>query len=102
NMQGQSINTANRTIPNGYNFYNYDDFGKPSNQEIEKLLQKNLSTKEFTNKLQKIIDSNSVIVLPNKPIIVSEEGLLIGSNKTLVFQKNTVLKIIPNNLERYG
>lgn len=102
NMQGQSFNTANRTIPNDYNFYNYEDFGKPSNQEIEKLLQENLSTKEFTNKLQKIIDSNRVIVLPNKPIIVSEEGLLIGSNKTLVFQKNTVLKIIPNNLEQYG
>lgn len=100
--QIQSTINVNKTIPNEYNFYQYEDFGKPSNQDIEKLLQENLSTKEFTIKLQSIIDNNSIIVLPNKSIVVSEKGLLIRSNKTLVFQKNTILKIEPNNLERYG
>lgn len=46
-------------------------------------------TIDYTKYLQKAIDENEFIVLPDFPISINRAGLSIGSSKTIVFQKNS-------------
>lgn len=100
---GQSLNIKNKIIPNEHIFVSFKEPNKESNPDIEILLNnRSISNKEFTKRLQEIVDRNSVVILPNKPILISKKGLVIKSNKTIVFQKNTKLKVEANELEHYG
>lgn len=49
-------------------------------------------TVDYTKYLQKVIDENEFIVLPDFPISINRAGLSIGSKKTIVFQKNSQIK----------
>lgn len=53
-----------------------------------------MGRKDYTKQIQKAIDDNRRIILPNIPILINKEGLKIGSNKVIIFQANT--KIIYN------
>ena len=52
--------------------------------------------------IQKGLDENSKIIMPNFPILIGEEGLRIGSGKKVLFQENSKLIIQSNNKEEYG
>lgn len=58
----------------------------------DKYLPKQYSTKgntDYTQYLQKAIDENDIIVMPNFPILVGKSGISVGSNKTIFFQKKS-------------
>lgn len=65
----------------------------PVHQKIfyaQKLLPKNFDTSgktDYTFLIQKAINENTFIVLPNFPILINEQGLSIASNRILYFQK---------------
>jgi len=59
-----------------------------------KFLPKNYNTKgevDYTNEIQKAIDSNSSIIFPNFPVLINEKGLNIPSNRKIVFQKKSII-----------
>lgn len=102
-IYGQNLPEKNKkAVPKEYNFYSYVENSETPNQELEQLLQSTISVQEFTIHFQKIIDDSNFIVLPNNSITIAETGIKVKSNKTIVFQENTVLKIEANGLENYG
>lgn len=42
---------------------------------------------DYTQYLQKAIEQNERVLLPNFPVLINNNGLIIPSNKTVVFQK---------------
>src|SRR5690606_8707217 len=54
-----------------------------------------------TEIIQQALDNNQVVVLPDQRIHISKEGLTLNSNNVLIFGKQTVLTIQPNNLKSY-
>ncbi|KUJ50599.1 right-handed parallel beta-helix repeat-containing protein [Chryseobacterium sp. JAH] len=56
---------------------------------------------DYTDYIQKGIDNHSIVLLPNFPIAVNVKGIKLKSNSTVIFQSNTVLKILPNNQNTY-
>lgn len=56
---------------------------------------------DYTTYIQKGIDQNSVIIMPDFPILINEKGLIISSNKSILFQENSELILRPNNKESY-
>lgn len=61
-----------------------------------------LNIKQTTDYIQKILDNNSKVILPNKLINISKDGLKLNSNQKLFFQTKTKLKIEKNNLNKYS
>lgn len=57
---------------------------------------------EYTKELQKGIDLGGVILLPDYPLLVNEEGLSIRSNTELVFRENSKLIMKPNSETHYA
>ena len=51
-------------------------------------------SKDHTDIVQKIINENKVVVLPDFRLFINSKGLKIGSNKTIVFQKNSSISFI--------
>ncbi|MCJ7932994.1 MAG: right-handed parallel beta-helix repeat-containing protein [Chryseobacterium sp.] len=49
---------------------------------------------DHTAVIQKIIDTHPNILLPNTTILINKNGLKIGSDKKIVFQKNTKIKFL--------
>lgn len=68
--------------------------------KIEEVDQKNIAL--GTKYLQSILDKHSKIVLPDAKIMISREGLKLNSNQEVYFQKNTVLEIEANSLDKYA
>src|SRR5690606_7605443 len=59
-------------------------------------------TVDYTKYIQKGIDENQKVVLPDFPILINKNGLFLRSNQTIDFQKNSLLRMQPNGEERYG
>ncbi|WP_162088616.1 right-handed parallel beta-helix repeat-containing protein [Chryseobacterium aquaeductus] len=60
-----------------------------------KIVQKSvLKGKDHTEVLQRILNTYQIILLPNETIFINKNGLKIGSNKKLLFQKNTKIKFL--------
>lgn len=95
-------NFKNKSVPSNLNFYNSSKVQSYSSVDLDRVLQKGLTIAETTRIIQRYIDSNDKIILPNRNLTISKDGLIIGSNKTLIFQKNTSLKIEANALDNYG
>lgn len=57
---------------------------------------------DYTNYLQKGIDLNAKIILPDFPILINFNGLKLKSNSSVLFQKNSKLILKPNSEELYG
>ncbi|KQS93121.1 right-handed parallel beta-helix repeat-containing protein [Chryseobacterium sp. Leaf394] len=73
---------------------------KTSNPNISKI--KNLfpadrkfkNSKDHTAVVQKIIDANKVIFLPDFKIFINSKGLKIGSDKKIIFRKNSSIQSV--------
>lgn len=50
--------------------------------------------KDHTAFIQKIIDANRVIVLPDFKILINSKGLKIGSDKKIIFRNNSVIQSV--------
>ena len=46
----------------------------------------------YTAQIQKAIDENSFIVMPDFPVLIDRRGLKVRSGKTLVFRKNSLIR----------
>lgn len=87
-----------KVIPKGYTFYK-----SVQTESFEDVINiNNLTTDSLTTKLQRYIDAHQIITLPDGELTVNKNGIILRSNKTLIFQKNTVLKIQANDLEKYS
>lgn len=58
-------------------------------------------TIDYTDFIQKGIDQNDKVILPNFPILVSSKGLTLNDNNVLIFQEKSKLILEPNSLETY-
>lgn len=73
--------------------------------DLTKLLPQGFVTdgsKDYTKFIQKGIDENTNVLIPNFPILINEKGLIAKSNSQIVFQKNSRLLMKPNSLENYA
>ncbi|WP_262148530.1 right-handed parallel beta-helix repeat-containing protein [Chryseobacterium foetidum] len=52
------------------------------------------NSKDHTAVVQKIIDANKVIVLPDFKIFINSKGLKIGSDKKIIFRKNSAIQSV--------
>lgn len=72
--------------------------------QAEKYLPKNYSQKgdkNYTEYIQQAVDNNDVVVMPNFPVLVDWRGINLRSNTTIIFQKKSALKMMPNNKTNY-
>lgn len=74
------------------------------NTAFENYLPKNFSKKgnvDYTTYVQEMIDKNSVVVLPNFPILINDGGIRIKSNRKIVFQEKSKLILKPSAKSNY-
>lgn len=57
---------------------------------------------DYTVYLQKGINENTNILMPNFPVLVNKTGLYLKSNQIITFQSNSVIKMKPNSETNYG
>jgi len=57
---------------------------------------------DYTAYLQKGLDENKMVIMPNFPLLINEIGLNLKSGSTILFQKGSSLTMKPNSLENYG
>lgn len=87
----------------------YSNFTEPADINTfvpaEEYLPKNYVTdgsSDYTEYIQQAIDENLKIKLPNFPIKINENGLLLKSNTELFFDKKSKLILLPNDKTHYG
>ncbi|MCS4301640.1 right-handed parallel beta-helix repeat-containing protein [Chryseobacterium sp. BIGb0232] len=56
----------------------------------------------YTKYLQKGIDDNKKVILPDFPVMIDFGGLRLTSNSSVLFQENSKLLLQPNKEELYG
>ena len=56
---------------------------------------------DYTSYLQQAMNSNPVVCFPDFPVLINSKGLVIRSNSTIVFRKNSALILAPTNLPAY-
>ncbi|CAM2786204.1 hypothetical protein HMPREF2660_03035 [Weeksella sp. HMSC059D05] len=72
--------------------------------DLETYLPKNYSKKgdiDYTIHLQKGINENKIIKMPDFPVSINSKGLKIPSNRKIIFQENSRLILIPSNTRSY-
>ena len=57
---------------------------------------------DYTKLIQRAVDENQKILLPNIPLLVNDSGIVLKNNSELYFQSNSKLILKPSKLERYG
>jgi hypothetical protein len=57
---------------------------------------------DYTSFIQKGINENSTLIMPDFPVLVNENGLALKSNQKILFQKNSKLIMKPNSKDRNG
>jgi hypothetical protein len=57
---------------------------------------------DYTDYIQKGINENSILMMPDFPVLVNETGLALKSNQKVLFQKNSKLIMKPNAKDRNG
>lgn len=62
----------------------------------------NMGDKDYTDLIQKGINENSTLIMPDFPVLVNENGLTLKSNQKILFQKNSKLIMKPNSKDRNG
>ena len=58
-------------------------------------------TKDYTSVIQKVLDKYDDIVFPGFPLLVNDKGLVIRSNKSIVFLKGSEIRLKPTKLATY-
>lgn len=56
---------------------------------------------DYTVFVQKALNSGSVILMPDFPILINDVGLTLNNNQILLFQKNSRILLNPSNKENY-
>lgn len=77
---------ANAKLLTDYLPANYDKTGKT----------------DYTTFLQEGINANAAIIFPDFPVLIRPQGLSFKSNSKILFQKNSILKVQPNDKEFYA
>jgi len=57
---------------------------------------------DYTVYIQKGLDENRIVKMPNFAILVSEKGINVKSGSRIIFQKESSLNMKPNSIEVYG
>ncbi len=60
------------------------------------------ATIDYTNELQKVINAYDSITMPNFPLLINDKGIEIPSNKAIIFQSKSKLKLKPSNKTTYA
>lgn len=71
------------------------DFNTVGFYDLTQSLPKGYKTNakvDYTSYLQRGIDTHSKILMPNFPVWINRNGLKVGSNKTIAFQKNSLIR----------
>lgn len=109
-LQGQSFNYKQVTdVPTFVKKYNetkeYKKIIKSDNyiDAVKYLPQNHVknATVDYTSFLQRAIDENKNILMPNFPILINDKGLDIKSNRKILFRKNSRLILSPSNKANY-
>jgi len=69
---------------------------------VESMIKSTSNQLDLTDRIQNIINTYDVVVLPNHEIKINEKGLRLNSNQVIIFQENTVLKSIPNSKTHFA
>ncbi|SMO83651.1 Right handed beta helix region [Chryseobacterium rhizoplanae] len=78
---------------------------KAKSFEAVKLLPNNYKkdgSEDYTAYIQKAINENVTVLLPNFPILVNDKGLQLKDNTTLLFDDNSQLKLKASNNQGYA
>lgn len=57
---------------------------------------------DYTDYLQRGINQNKKVILPNFPILINFKGLVLKSNSSILFQENSKLILKSNSEQLYG
>lgn len=57
---------------------------------------------DYTSYLQKALDGNSNVLMPDFPILINHHGLNLKSNQKVTFQKNSILILKANSETHYA
>lgn len=60
------------------------------------------ASQDYTMYLQKAIDENAVVLLPDFPILVNDKGIKLNNNSVLLFDNNSQLKLKPTDKGGYA
>jgi hypothetical protein len=60
------------------------------------------ASKDYTIYIQKGLDENKIVRMPNFPLMINESGLKLKSGSRIIFQKESSLNMKPNSLESYS
>ncbi|WP_051289226.1 right-handed parallel beta-helix repeat-containing protein [Chryseobacterium daeguense] len=74
-------------------------------KDLTAYLPKGYSVKgniDYTSYIQKGINENSALIMPDFPVLMNENGLALKSNQKILFQKNSRLIMKPNSKDRNG
>lgn len=58
--------------------------------------------KDYTVYLQRAIDENKKILMPNFPLLINDKGINLRSNSEILFQKKSKLILKPSERGKYG
>ncbi|KXH84677.1 right-handed parallel beta-helix repeat-containing protein [Chryseobacterium kwangjuense] len=57
---------------------------------------------DYTSYIQKGINENAVLIMPDFPVLINENGLTLKSDQKILFQKSSKLIMKPNAKDRNG
>lgn len=57
---------------------------------------------DYTQYMQKALDSHNRVLMPDFPVLVNQNGLAISSNSVIVFNRHSSIMIAPNALDSYN
>lgn len=87
-------------IPTKYVHYQW--VAQSQEVPLDNLLTTQMSAQQTTKVLQQYINQNKIVVLPNRPLRVGQEGITLKEGSILKFQSNSALIMEGNSLEHYG
>ncbi|SFT01736.1 Right handed beta helix region [Porphyromonadaceae bacterium NLAE-zl-C104] len=94
-----------RTVPDSLFVFVNKNIRTPEFTKVEKYLPPNYVTNasvDYTAYIQKAIDENKRLIMPDFPILINTKGLKLRNDQDILFQNNSLLKIEPNNLTHYN
>ncbi|WP_426477608.1 right-handed parallel beta-helix repeat-containing protein [Chryseobacterium sp. CBSDS_008] len=78
---------------------------KAKSFEVVKLLPDNYKTdgsEDYTAYIQKAVNENTVILLPNFPVLINDKGIQLKDNSTMLFDDKSQLKLKTSNKQGYA
>lgn len=90
---------------NSISIYSHTLQAKTSKVDITKYLPSNFvkdGSIDYTSYIQKGLDENRDVIMPNFTILINEKGLRLKSNSNIYFQNKSKLIMKPNYLEAFS